>query len=160
MGRWTGQIYCLKENRSLSVITAYCPCNQTCSVIAKSILSVNKQQVLLQLEDTGTIQIRRKVFMDDLINLIKDLDQDQLMTIILLIDASESIDEKASPLSSLRSNTLLIDTFQQFTGVPCTLPTYTRGSKQIDYIFTSQSLLPFITKVGYLSFYEANESDH
>jgi hypothetical protein len=160
MGRWTGQNYRWKENCSLSVITAYCPCNQTYSAIENSTLTVNKQQVLLQLEDTGTIQIPWKVFMDDLITLIQDLDQDPLMTIALLIYANASIDEKASPLFSLLSNTSLIDTFQQFTGVPCTILTYTRGSKRIDDVFSSQSLLPLITKVGYLSFYEASESDH
>jgi hypothetical protein len=160
MGRWTGQIYRLKENRTLSVITAYCPCQQTYSAIAKSSLTVNKQQVLLQLEDTGMITSPRKVFMEDLITLIKGLERDPLMMIILMIDANTSIDETSSPLQTLFTESSLVDAFHQITGTPCTLPTYTRGSKRIDYIFTSQSLVSYINKAGYLAFYKANESDH
>jgi hypothetical protein len=138
MGRWTGRTYRLKENRSLAVITAYCPCQQTYSAIAKSSRKVNKQQVLLQLEDTGTISTPRKVFMEDHIRLIKELEEDPLVTVILMIDANASIVEASSPLKTLLEETSLVDTFHQVTGVPCTFSTYTRGSKRIDYIFTSQ----------------------
>jgi hypothetical protein len=58
------------------------------------------------------------------------------------------------------SETSLIDTFSHIANSPCNIPTHTRGSKRIDYIFTSQNLLPYVKKMGYLSFYEANDSDH
>jgi hypothetical protein len=128
MGRWTGQIYRLKENLSLEVITAYCPCQQPHTVIAKSSLTVNKQQTLLQLEDTGTIIVPRKVFMDDLTTLITELEKDPLMMTILMINANASINETSSSLTQLLANTTLVDAFHQTTGTPCTIPTYNRGS--------------------------------
>jgi hypothetical protein len=127
--------------------------------IAKLLLTVNKQQVLLQLDDTGSIVTPRKIFMKDLIALIKDLEQDPLMMIILMMDANTSLHDESSPLKHMIAETSLVDAFQQVTGEPCNIPTYVRGSKRIDYIFTSQ-LIPFINKVRYLGFYKSNDSDH
>jgi hypothetical protein len=51
-------------------------------------------------------------------------------------------------------------TFLITRGEDCEISTYTRGKKRLDYILTSQNLIPFINQAGYLSFFEANESDH
>jgi hypothetical protein len=94
MGSWTGQTYRLKENRSLTVITAYCPCAQNYTSIAKlTILTVNKQQICMQLDDTGAIIIPRNMFMDDLVDLIKELEQDPSMMIVLLINVNSSVED-------------------------------------------------------------------
>jgi hypothetical protein len=53
-----------------------------------------------------------------------------------------------------------VDAFAQVAGDPDNIPTYARGRKRIDYILTSQELVPYISRVGYLSFYESNHSDH
>jgi hypothetical protein len=73
--------------------------------------------------------------------------------IILMIAGNTSINEPSSPLTSLFAETSLLDSFQQVTSTPCTILAYARGSKHIDYLFTSQSLIPFINKVSYLAFY-------
>jgi hypothetical protein len=75
-------------------------------------------------------------------------------------DANESIEDTAGEVRKLLRETKLVDTFTQIAGDPGDLPTYSRGRKCIDYIFTSRDLLPFISRVGYLAMFEANNSDH
>jgi hypothetical protein len=77
-----------------------------------------------------------------------------------MMDANTSLHDDSSPLKHMVAETSLVDAFQQVTGESCNIPTYVRGSQRIDYIFTSQQLIPFINKVGYLGFYESNDSNH
>lgn len=63
-------------------------------------------------------------------------------------------------MRKLLSETTLVDTFTLIAGDQGNLPTYTRGKKRIDYIFTSEALVPYISRVGYLAFFESNTSDH
>jgi hypothetical protein len=58
------------------------------------------------------------------------------------------------------SKTTLVDTFSQIKGDPGQLPTYNRGEKRTDYILTSQALVPYISRIGELSLYGSNLSDH
>jgi hypothetical protein len=53
-----------------------------------------------------------------------------------------------------------VDVFNLHTGQECNIPTYTRGTKRIDFILASYNILPFVEKVGYTAFYDASESDH
>jgi hypothetical protein len=100
------------------------------------------------------------MFIKDLISLISDLEQDPLMMIVVMMDANAIIEDMNSPVHTIFEATTLVDTFYQATNTPCKIPTYSRGSKRIDFIFTSQNLIPFIQQVGYLSFFEINDSDH
>jgi hypothetical protein len=76
MGRWVGQTYRLKESRTLSVITAYCPCRQTATAIAQSVHTVNKQQATLLYNMIGELKEPRSVFTSNLIDMIQELDKD------------------------------------------------------------------------------------
>jgi hypothetical protein len=79
---------------------------------------------------------------------------------ILMFDANESIEDSSGAIRKLIAETTLVDTFALIAGDPGQIPTYSRGRKQIDYILTSRSLLPYISRVRYLAMYEANLSDH
>jgi hypothetical protein len=100
------------------------------------------------------------MFIKDLMSLINNLEKDPLTMIVIMMDANTSIEDTNSHVHKIFEETTLVDTFYQCTKNPCTIPTYARGSKRIDFILTSQNLIPFIQKVGYLSFYEYNDSDH
>jgi hypothetical protein len=53
-----------------------------------------------------------------------------------------------------------VDAFAQVAGEPGAIPTYSRGRKRLDYMLTFQSLVQYISRVGYLAMYESNQSDH
>jgi hypothetical protein len=57
-------------------------------------------------------------------------------------------------------STNLVDIFELHTGKKCETPTYTRGTKRIDFILSSYNLLPYVKRVGYTALYDASESDH
>lgn len=54
----------------------------------------------------------------------------------------------------------LVDLFHQHHGIQPDFPTYERGSSRLDYAIGSASLLPFITRCGYLPFFQGVQSDH
>jgi hypothetical protein len=71
MGRLTGQKYRLKGERSLTVITAYRLCRYSDTCTRKAIQTVYRQQKTM-LEAQGVKDPDpRKIFIDDLIELIK-----------------------------------------------------------------------------------------
>jgi exonuclease III len=81
-------------------------------------------------------------------------------TIILMMDANKGIYDNKGGVQKLLKETSMIDTFSVFTGAMFNIPTYTRGSKRIDFIFTSNNLLKFTRNAGYTRFFDTNESDH
>jgi hypothetical protein len=71
LGRWTGQTYRLKGDRSLTVITAYRPCRYSTTNLLKATQTVHRQQVTI-LESEGFIDpYPRKIFITNLIKMIK-----------------------------------------------------------------------------------------
>jgi hypothetical protein len=77
-----------------------------------------------------------------------------------MLDANKAIPDKEGGLHKLFNKTSLVDAFSNYTETKCDIATYARGRKWLDYIFTSQALLPYIARLGYLPFYEANDGDH
>jgi hypothetical protein len=77
-----------------------------------------------------------------------------------MFDANENMEDNEGGLQKICNETMLIDSFTVHTGENCDIPTYSRGSKRIDYILTTQNLLPYVTQVGYLPFFEGNDGDH
>jgi hypothetical protein len=91
---------------------------------------------------------------------IKTIEEDSNNLCIVMLDANESIDDRTGAIRKIMSETSLVDTFSQVAGNPGELATYTRGKRRIDYILTSQHLVPYVSRVGYLAFHESNPSDH
>jgi Reverse transcriptase (RNA-dependent DNA polymerase) len=159
LSRWVGHTYRLKGSKTLTVITAYRPCRQQ-SNSSDQIITATHQQTTLLYDNTGKHLDPRQIFMDDIITLIKDIESDPNHSCILMWDANESLDDPSGAIRRLIAETTLTDAFSHIAGKTCEIPTYSRGSKRIDFILTSQQLLPFIKRAGYLAFYESNESDH
>jgi hypothetical protein len=57
-----------------------------------------------------------------------------------MIDVNENLNDSEGGLTLIESTTPL-DTFTHFGHEECNIPTYIRGTKKIDYILTSASLI-------------------
>lgn len=158
MGRWTGQKFRLRHGKTLSIITGYRPCQQTIS--DTSTTTATYQQKLLFKKDKWEKSDPRKQFIIDIIEEIKKIEEDPNNLVILMWDANESINDKSGTIKKIIRETTLVDAFSQVAGNPDEITTYSRGKKRIDYILTSQALVPYISRVGYLALYESNLSDH
>jgi hypothetical protein len=159
MGRWTGQKFCLRDGKTLSVITAYRPCQQSIADASQSSITVLYQQKVLFTKDTKTEEDPRKIFITDIIKFIKDIEEQQDNLCVLMWDANESIDDATDAIKKIMKETRLVDAFAPVSGKPGAIPTYSRGRKRLDYMLTSQSLVQYISRVGYLALYESNSSN-
>jgi hypothetical protein len=151
MGRWTGQRYRMRNGKTLSIITAYRPCTQNVSDRVTPSITVSHQQKLLYYRDNKHKIDPRELFMKDITKLITTIEKDPKNLCVLMWDANESIDDPTGAVRKLISETTLVDTFAQIAGDPGAIPTYARGKKRIDFILTSQALVPYISRAGYLA---------
>jgi hypothetical protein len=78
----------------------------------------------------------------------------------MMMDANEAIKDREGSLRKEFNETNLVDAFHIHTGQECKIPTYSRGTKRIDFVLTSYDLIPHVKKVGYTAFYDASESDN
>jgi hypothetical protein len=160
MGRWTGQKFQLKQHKTLTIITAYRPCKPNSTTTISTSSSTYKQQIIMLTEEGFSHPDPRKIFIDDMIQIINEQDKDNRNYTILMLDANENINDSEGGLSKLIQSTKLVDTFSHFGHEECKIPTYARGTKKIDYILTSASLIKYISNLGCLPFYMYNNSDH
>lgn len=160
MGRWAGQSYRLKGEQNLTVITAYRPCLKNATNNKSTSIASYRQQVIMLTEEGYEDPDPRKIFMDDMINLLKEQEMNPNNHIVLMMDANESISDKEGSLRQMLNSTTLVDVFSHINGNECNIPTYYRGSRKIDYIFTSSNLVPYITRCGILPFYHYIQTDH
>jgi hypothetical protein len=100
----------------------------------------------------------RSQVLHDLAMRIDDLRQ-QNNSVILLIDANESTSQ-LKQLSYWIQATKLVDPHSRIHGNANIPATYSRGNKQIDYVFVSEDLCDYITKAGIMSFHDFNTLDH
>jgi ribosomal protein S18 len=141
MGHWTGQKYRLKGHKSLTIIAAYRPCRYSPSQSRQATQTVHSQQTTM-LKDQGLEDPDpRKIFIDDIIKLIKEQEQDPMNSCILMMDANEAIEDREGSLRKIFNNSNLVDIFSYHTGQTCTIPTYSRETKRIDFILASYNLL-------------------
>ena len=160
MGRWTGQRYRLNNMYTLTVMTAYRPCTKNSTNNKSSSIATYRQQSIMMIEDELEFREPRTLFIDDIIETIKTQEAIKNNFVILMLDANETIYDTEGGLRRLMNNTTLVDTFSRFSDEECCIPTYTRESMKIDYIFTSINFLPYVTNVGCNPFYLYTISDH
>jgi hypothetical protein len=91
----------------------------------------------------------RLLFIEVLIETVKKYESDPNNSCIVMMDANEAIADKEVSLKRIFRQTKLVDAFHLHTGSECTIPTYSRGTKRIDFILTSHSLVKFIENIGY-----------
>jgi hypothetical protein len=101
MGRWFGQRYRLKEGKTLSIITAYRPYNQSNNENTKTCITASYQQKLIYLKEHKKKINPRQLFMSDLIQEIKTIEKDPNNLCILMWDANESIDDRKGAIRKL-----------------------------------------------------------
>jgi hypothetical protein len=160
MSRWTGQQFRLREGKTLTIITAYRTCNQSTMDVNKPSITASYQQKLQFRKDKKKGADPRKEFITDLIKEIQTIEEDSNNLCIVMMDANKSINDRMGAIRKIMSETSLVDTFSQVAGNPEQLSTYTRDKKRIDYTLTSQHVVPYVSRVGYLAFHESNTSDH
>jgi hypothetical protein len=77
----------------------------------------------------------RKIFIDDVIKVIKEQEKDPLSSTILMMDANEAINDKEGSIRKIFNTMNLVDTFSYHIGQECNIPTYSRGTKEsISYL--------------------------
>jgi hypothetical protein len=131
MGRWTGQKYRLKGDRYLTIITAYRPCRYSSSHFQKATQTVHSQQATM-LKDQGLEEPDpRKIFIDDMIKLVKEQEQDPMNSCILMLDANKAIEDKEGSMRKIFNNTNLVDIFSNHTRQKCTIPHTLVGQSEL-----------------------------
>ena len=152
MGRWCGQKSRTNNNSTLTIITAYRPCRHQSNGSSTSKATSSQQTIMLK--EQGIDLDPRKVFLNDLIELINIQENIKNNHVIVMIDANESLQEKPGDIQRLIKETSLVDVFTHHTDLECNISTFTKGSKRIDYIFATYKTLKYVKNVGYLNFYE------
>ena len=154
-GRWSGLK--LRAPRPIAIITAY-------RVTQNSIDQAGHKTAYAQQWAVARIQGEeqpepRKQFITDLQREIKKLQTDH--DIILMLDANEQIIEgKNHGISHLAASCNLCDIIATKHPETKTTATYARGTKRIDFILISTTLVSKVKESGLLAFYDGIESDH
>jgi hypothetical protein len=64
-----------------------------------------------------------------------------------MMNTNEAIEEREGSLRKIFKKTSLVDIFSHYMGRDYNIPTYSRGTKCIDFILASNNLLPYVTNV-------------
>jgi hypothetical protein len=100
---------------------------------------VTYQQKLILTRDKWTDEDPRKLFITDIIKVIKDREDDPSNLCVLMWDTNKSIDDNSGSIKKIMNETTLVDAFSQIAGDPGALSTYNRGRKRIYYILTPKN---------------------
>jgi len=160
MGRWTSMQLATSPQRSVRIITAYQVCANsqpgTNTAFAQQFAQIIEENALT----TNATRISpRASFIGDLHAFIRQC-QGNGEDIILLGDFNEEITERNAGMEEIARNCNLADLFSVRLGNPSTPATYQRGSKRIDYVLLSPSLLEHVSAAGYDPFGYRVPSDH
>ena len=156
MGRWIQCTIRGKDNRKVTMITAY-------QVVKQSITQAGPKTAYMQqyqrLRLTGHADPNpRKQFINDLGELLRK-ERDKGNAILLMLDANDSM-EHASSLSKLASEFGLIDLHTHKWGLEGEPSTYKRGTKRIDYILGTEEVAQHLRVAGIEAFDDGVKSDH
>ena len=157
MGRWCGTKISLQHDRHLYVICAYRVCDQNISQIGVE-TAYAQQHYMMALENIQNSN-PRQLFIDDLTQAIKEWQSDN-SEVIVVLDANKQIGKPTAGITSLMRDCKMIDLFHHHHGILPEFPTYERGTRRLDYAIGSATLLPFLTRCGYLPFFQGIQSDH
>ncbi len=158
LGQWTYQTLSGPNNKQLTIITAYQVCQggdnsgeHTAWRQRQSVLTRNDP------ENDNKSPNPRHHFAADLTNLCRKLIS-QGQAILVFIDANSNFEDGSSWLHEFLNRTGMHDVYNHHHGYEYEPATYTRGTKRIDFMFTTTELLPYIDACGYTPF--QSFSDH
>jgi hypothetical protein len=158
MGRWSGNCYRLSGSKKLYIISAYRPCPLVIGP-TNSMSTAHQQAVMLAARNIHDSNPRRQ-FILDFINQFGSICNNDDNYVLLALDANSVLEEDTNGMGKLLRDCGMIDLYTTITHDNSQFPTHTRGSKKIDYLLGTHNIIPFITRIGYVKFHEAFDSDH
>jgi hypothetical protein len=157
LGQWSFiQLYG-KAGKSLVIITAYRVCTGNISTSGAS-TAFHQQRHLMRLAGDPNPHPRNK-FITDLTSEIKKW-QGSGAEIILGGDFNKRLGETKDGLAQLITECRLADVHASNHGTQDEPNTYSRGSKRVDYIFSSPRVLEYIDICGIDPFHQVTHTDH
>ena len=156
LGRWSISNLTLNNGKLLSIICCYQVCEQ--HITSAGPKTAYHQQWSILKEKGHTHPNPRKQFYRDLDHTLSILTK-QGNLIILSGDFNTTIGEDPTGLDRILIKYQLADPIRHSHG-PYQCSTYSRGTKCIDYILVSHSLLPSVKRAGILPFDSITHSDH
>ena len=160
MGRWTSICFTTAENRKIRIISAYQVCHNRRP--GPNTAAAHQMAQIIQestIENNSTRPTPRQAFISDLQAFILHC-QSEREDIILAGDFNEELNEPTSGMGGVATRCGLADLFSTRTGNSNTPSTYQRGTKRIDYVLMSPSLLDKVIAAGYDPFGYRLPSDH
>jgi hypothetical protein len=153
-GRWAYTVMIGRGQQEVMIISAY----NTCKNAMEDGRTIAGQLVRVMHQDgTKKYHNLRKAFYDDLQDFVLK-EQRQGTEIILAMDANT--EPTAQELTTLRTNTNMVDAFATKHPTMDHPKTYFRGSTCLDYVYVTPYLAQCIDKVGYAPFYHMGKYDH
>lgn len=160
MGRWTSISLTTATSRKVRIISAYQVCQQS-SPGTNTAASHQTAHIITESSTTGsTTRITpRQAFIQDLQSFIRNM-QEEEEDIILVGDFNDDITDPMSGMDQLATTCGLVDLFSVRTGSPNLPATYQRGTKRLDFVLISPSLINHVKAAGYDPFGYRIPSDH
>jgi hypothetical protein len=158
MGRWSGNCYRLSGNKKLYIISAYRPCNLVPG--PTNSMSTAHQHAVMIAARKITDSNPRQQFIKDFVNQFSTICNDDNNYVLLALDANSVLDEDRSGMGKLLRDCFMVDLYTTITHDNSQFPTHTRGSKKIDYLLGTRNIIPYISRIGYVRFHDAFDSDH
>ena len=156
MGRWTYITLRRKQQPPLTIFSVYQvnirPTNDT------GITAWHQQRLLLNRKRQSNLH-PRQAFINDLIAQVKSL-QELQHDILIGGDFNETAEKPNSGLLKLMTATGLLDAWTHRFPTHPSFNTYKRGTKRIDTIICSPTIIPMIRLLGYSPFNWFTNSDH
>ena len=160
MGRWASISISTVASRKIRIISAYQVCRNAYPG-SNTAAAHQTAQLIVEMSKENVVHRKdpRQAFIHDLRNFIKQIQNDGEQ-IILAGDFNEEITSHESGMNTLATSCGLVDVFSIRLGSATQPPTYQRGTKRLDYLLMSPSLLPMILAAGYDPFGYRLPSDH
>ena len=156
-GRWVIQEFRGQNNRKLVVMTVYQPIEKGGSQIGK--ITVEAQQISLLLKTQDTLSTPRAAFRRDLLQCIKQYQQENF-DLLITGDFNEVLGSERDGMSQIVSETGLIDLMAAHHPDVPPPATYARGHKRLDYVLGSPHVQAALQAAGYETFDNRIASDH
>ena len=155
-GRWSG-FQLRTKDKNIVIITVYQVPQQSIDEVGHK-TTYAQQWVVERLQGTESPEPQSQSI-KDLTTQIQAWQKEKL-EVIIMIDANEQMGAEADGISLLATTCNLTDIHAYHHDGINNIATYARGSKRIDFILISKTLVQKTTSSGFLAFYDGIESDH
>ena len=155
-GRWSG-FQLRTQTNNLVIVTVYRVPQQSIDQVGHK-TTYAQQWVVERLNGTESPEPRSQCIRD-LTKTVQEW-QKKKLEVIIMIDANETMGTEAEGIASLTTTCNLTDIHAYHHERINNIASYARGTKRIDFIFTTKNLVEKTTASGFLAFYDGIETDH